>query len=80
MAALGASPVAAKAGATSVWSYLLLPKMPVEIFFYEADEEFPCDVKVMYDSTALRFVPFETLAVLHGCLLNEIKRASLETG
>jgi hypothetical protein len=77
MAALGAGPVAAKAGATSVWAYLLLPKMPVEIYFYEADDEFPCEVKVMYDSTALCFVPFETLAVLHGCLLNEIKRASL---
>jgi hypothetical protein len=77
MSALGASAEAPKAGATSVWSYLLLPKMPVEIYFYEADEEFPCDVKVMYDSTALRFVPFETLAVLNGCLLHEIKRASL---
>jgi hypothetical protein len=76
MAVLGASPVAAKASATSVWSYLLLPKMPVEIYFYKADEEFACDVKVMYDSTALHFVPLETLAVLHGCLLNEIKRAA----
>lgn len=77
MSVLGADRKPATGGATSVWSYLLLPKMPVEIYYYEADEEFPCEVKVMYDSTALNFVPFETLGVLGSCLHNEIKRILL---
>jgi hypothetical protein len=74
MQALGAEEQETKAGATSVWSYRLLPKMPIEIYFYEEDEEFPCETKIMYDGTALNFVPFETLAVLNGCLVGEIKK------
>jgi hypothetical protein len=74
MKELGAEQQESKAGATSVWSYQLLPKMPIEIYFYEEDDEFPCETKIMYDGTALNFVPFETLAVLNGCLISEIKR------
>ena len=77
MSVFGAAQKPATGGATSVWSYLLLPKMPVEIYFYDKDEEFSCEVKVMYDSTALTFVPFETLGVLGSCLHNEIKRTLL---
>ena len=77
MSVLGAIQQPATGGATSVWSYSLLPKMPVEIYYYEADDEFPCEVKVMYDRTALNFVPFETLGVLGSCLHNEIKRILL---
>jgi hypothetical protein len=73
MQVLGAEQQESKAGATSVWSYQLLPKMPIEIYFYEEDEEFSCETKIMYDGTALKFVPFETLAVLNGCLISEIK-------
>ena len=77
MNVFGATQKPVTGGATSIWSYQVLPKIPVEIYYYEADEEFPCEVKVMYDSTALNFVPFETLGVLGSCLHNEIKRTLL---
>ena len=74
MKVFGATQKPTTGGATSIWSYQVLPKIPVEIYYYDADEEFPCEVKVMYDRTALNFVPFETLGVLGSCLHNEIKR------
>ncbi|MDR3161466.1 MAG: DUF3786 domain-containing protein [Spirochaetaceae bacterium] len=50
----------------------LLPRMPVKVVHYEADEEFPCEVKIFYDKTALNFLDFEPLAVLNGCFINAL--------
>jgi hypothetical protein len=72
MEILGAHSIPAKAAADGTWAYQLLPKMPVEIYYYCEDDEFPCKVEIKFDKTALSFVPFETLAVLNGCLIKEI--------
>jgi len=72
MKRLGARYEGSRSMASHTWHYDALPKIPVEIYFYEADEEFSADVKMMFDDAALRFVPFETLAVLNGCLFKAI--------
>ncbi|MDR2491568.1 MAG: DUF3786 domain-containing protein [Spirochaetaceae bacterium] len=53
----------------------VLPKMPVKVKYYEADEEFPVQVKIFWDKTATQFLTFEPLAVLNGCLISAIADA-----
>jgi hypothetical protein len=50
-----------------VWRYALLPKVPINIAYYEGDDEFPTAIKILFDETALQFFKFEPLAVLNGC-------------
>jgi hypothetical protein len=54
------------------WQYRLLPKIPALIKYFEADDEFPCDIKIYYDKTVPEFLDFEPLAVLNGCLVSAI--------
>jgi hypothetical protein len=54
-------------GAGKKWHYDLLPKMPVKLIYYEGDEEFPTDIKILYDKTAIQIYKFEPLAVLNAC-------------
>ncbi|MDR0685026.1 MAG: DUF3786 domain-containing protein [Spirochaetaceae bacterium] len=58
------------------WSYRLLPKLPVKIVYYEGDDEFPSDIKVLYDKTAPLFFKFEPLAVLHTCFIHSLADAA----
>ena len=59
----------------SVWLYFLLPKIPCKIIYYEADEEFPCEVKILLDDGAMQFLEFEQLAFLQGSLVRAITAA-----
>lgn len=54
------------------WHYRLLPKMPIKVIYYEGDAEFPCDIKIFYDKTAISFLNFEPLAVLKGCFIHRL--------
>jgi hypothetical protein len=54
------------------WQYRLLPKIPVLIKYFEADDEFPCDIKIYYDKTVPEFLDFEPLAVLNGCFVEAV--------
>jgi hypothetical protein len=42
----------------------LLPKIPVQLIFYDQDDEFPARVTLLYDQKATFFIEFEFLAVL----------------
>jgi hypothetical protein len=42
----------------------LLPKIPVQLVFYDQDEEFPARATLLYDRNATLFIEFEFLAVL----------------
>ena len=64
-----------RAAAEHTWQYRLLPKIPVLNKYFEADGEFPADVKVYYDKTVPRFLDFEPLAVLTGCLVSTVTGA-----
>ncbi|MDR3090384.1 MAG: DUF3786 domain-containing protein [Desulfobulbaceae bacterium] len=80
MTILGAVEVTARANADASFLYALLPKLPVEIDYYAADDEFPCEVKFLFDRRALDFLPFETLAVAAGCLVGEIAHIATDMG
>lgn len=46
-----------------------LPKIPLQIVYYDGDDEFPCEVQILFDKNASRFMEFECLAFLEGCLV-----------
>jgi hypothetical protein len=50
-----------------LWRFVVLPKIPVRLVFYEADDEFPVNIQIMLDRTALQFLEFECLAFMVGC-------------
>ena len=59
-------------GGKLLWRFNVLPKIPLKIIFYEADDEFPVDIQIMLDKTALRFLEFECLAFMVGCFVRAL--------
>ena len=53
-----------------------LPKVPVRIEFFEADDEFGAEIRVLFDSSANRFVSYECLELLTMCLVVDILLAA----
>jgi hypothetical protein len=51
------------------WLLKVLPKILLQIVYYDADDEFPCEVQILFDNNASRFMEFECLAFLEGCLV-----------
>jgi hypothetical protein len=59
------------------WRYQLLPRIPVKLVYYEADDEFTADIKIFYDETAALFLEFEPLAFLSGCFIKTLTRMAV---
>jgi hypothetical protein len=59
------------------WQYRVLPRLPVRLVYYEADEEFPCEVKIYYEKSVKNFLEFEPMAVLTGCLVHALAKSGL---
>jgi hypothetical protein len=55
-----------------LWKFNVLPKIPLKIVFYEADDEFPTNIQIMLDKTALQFLEFECLAFMVGCFVRAL--------
>lgn len=55
-----------------LWKFNVLPKIPLKIVFYDADDEFPVNIKIMLDKTALQFLEFECLAFMVGCFVRAL--------
>jgi hypothetical protein len=55
------------------------PELAVMLTFSEADDEFPADINVKFGSNATRILPFETLAVLQGLILDEFAGRSVRS-
>lgn len=55
-----------------VWAYNVLPKIPMHVIFNEADDEFPCEIKIMFDDIVSRYLEFEQLAFLSGCFISAL--------
>lgn len=54
------------------WIIYLLSKIPVQLIFYRGDEDFPSEVRLLFDSAATNFLEFEFLAVLASIFVDEI--------
>jgi hypothetical protein len=73
---MGMSDEGSRSAGEHAWQYRLLPKIPALIKYFEADDEFPCDIKIYYDKTIPEFLDFEPLAVLNGCLVSALVAAA----
>ena len=74
--ALGASPGEQYAPGDASFVVQALPKLPLLMSFYEADDDFPAEAKVFYDITAPNFLDMECLAVLGLLLVQELEAAA----
>jgi hypothetical protein len=52
-----------------------LPRVRLAMILYEEDDEFPADVKVLFDAAAGHYLPTEDLAVLGGMLVGVLLKA-----
>jgi len=59
------------------WHIYLLPKIPVVILYWHGDEEFPSKVKILFDSTADRFLDTESLVFLVEGLVKNLQMMKL---
>ncbi|MDR2459157.1 MAG: DUF3786 domain-containing protein [Deltaproteobacteria bacterium] len=49
-----------------------LPKLPVRLEFFEADEEFDAEIKLLFNAASTRFVSYECLEILTMSVVVEI--------
>jgi len=61
------------------WLLEALPKIPVQVVYYDGDDEFPCEVQILFDKNASCFMEFECLAFLEGCIVRALSMTA-ETG
>ena len=54
------------------WLFRPFPKVLVKLLFYEADDEFPAEYRLMFDSRATAFMEFEALGFLTGVFVREM--------
>jgi hypothetical protein len=57
-----------------IWQYSLLPKVPIQVIYFEGDDEYPTNIEVLFDDTVLSYLPFETLAVAYGLFVSRLSR------
>ncbi|MBQ8815313.1 MAG: DUF3786 domain-containing protein [Lachnospiraceae bacterium] len=62
------------AGADVCWEFDLFPFLPVQFRFWDKDEEFPAQIKLLWDKNTLDFLHFETTYYAMGWLLSVLKQ------
>jgi len=70
---LGGEPVSSRAGADLSYKIPVTDFFPVLLQFWQADDEFPPKLMVMWDTNADKFLHFETTFYLQGDLLQRLK-------
>jgi hypothetical protein len=60
----------------NAWQLFLLPRVPIVVLYWPAEEEFPSKVKILFDSTAVRFLDAESLIFLVEGLARTMERNS----
>lgn len=58
------------------WLFRPLPFLPMQVIFFEADEEFEAEIKVLFDSSAPTFVAYEVLELAEMILVAELLLAA----
>lgn len=62
------------AGADVCWEFDLFPFFPIQFRFWDKDEEFPPQIKLLWDKNSLDFMHFETLYYAMGILLDTLQK------
>ncbi|MEJ2696371.1 MAG: DUF3786 domain-containing protein [Candidatus Sulfobium sp.] len=57
----------------SAWYVRLLPRIPVAILYWPAEEDFPSKVKILFDSSADRFLDAESMIFLVEGLVRNVE-------
>ncbi|MDR2612430.1 MAG: DUF3786 domain-containing protein [Deltaproteobacteria bacterium] len=73
---LGGEPLGAHPSGGDLWLFRVLPGIRMQVVFSEADDEYPAEARVLFDSHATEYMGFECLAFLHG----ELGEALAEAG
>lgn len=55
------------------YSFTPLPRIPVTLVIWEADEEFPANANIIFDESAADYLPTEDYAFLCGMLVGKLK-------
>lgn len=76
VAARGGRPWQVESSVDGAWLFPALPRIPLLLTFYDADEEFPAEAKLFYDLTAPNFLDLECLAVLGLMLVLELEEGA----
>jgi hypothetical protein len=66
--------------ADRAWRFEALPKVPVALLWWDADDEFPARADLLFDSTASHHLPTDGCAVLGSWLTQALIRSSGERG
>jgi hypothetical protein len=80
IASLGGRPLAASELATnadSAWLVPALPRVPVALVWWDADDEFPARAELLFDSSARNHLPIDGCAVI-GSWLTAMLAAEIE--
>ena len=57
----------------------VLPFFPVLLRFWEADEEFPAQLQLLWDRNTCRYLRYETTFYLSGEILRRLRESAAET-
>lgn len=71
---IGGRRPAVAAGADVCWEFDLFPFLPVQFRFWDGDDEFPPQIKLLWDKNTLEFMHFETTYYALGWLMSELKQ------
>lgn len=58
------------------WLFRPFPKIPLKLVYHPADEEFPAEFRLLFDSSATAFMEFEALGFLAGVFVDDMCQAS----
>jgi len=58
----------------------LLPHIPLQLIFYDRDDEFPARANLLYDLNATQLIEFEVLAVLVTVFVQSLTKLKRDVG
>lgn len=75
---IGGVPKHSDTAGTNLWLFHAFPKLPISVTYYEADEEFSADVRVLFDAKALDFIGLRCLGFLPGYFTGTLLEAAAD--
>ena len=69
---LGGEQPVMRAGADVCWQFAVFPFFPVQMRFWDGDEEFAPKIQLLWDKKALDFMHFETIYYVQGHLMERL--------